>query len=141
MRASRILLATDFTETSAGAEAWVEDVAARLRSHIVVLHAVEPIPGGDRQTEAFLAILTKKAQVQLAQREDRMRQAGLSVEVRVLTEARWRAIVQTAEREACDLIVLGANRLIHDGHPILGSTSHKVFLAARSPVLFVPNRE
>ncbi len=140
MQAHRILLATDFTETSVGAESWVQDVAERLGSHVILLHAVEPISGGDSATEAFLAVLSSKAEKQLAEREERLRKQGVSVESRVLVEARWRAIIRTAEVERCDLLVLGADRLIHEGHPMLGTTSHKVFLAARTPVLFVPNR-
>ena len=139
MHASRILFATDFTATSAGAEAWVEDIAQRLNSRVILLHAVEPIPGGDASTDAFLTDLSEKASSTLAELSDRLEQAGLAVEARVLIKERWRAIVDTAQAEGCDLIVLGASRLTPDGRPMIGATSHKVFLTASAPVLFVPN--
>lgn len=48
------------------------------------------------------------------------------------------AIVETAEAEKCDLIVMGSRGLTNLQGLILGSTVHRVLHLAKCPVLVVP---
>ncbi|MCK6552777.1 universal stress protein [Myxococcota bacterium] len=135
----RILFAADFSEHSARAQAQVIELARALGATIDVLHAIEPFPEGDDE-HAFDDIYTQledRAESEMARVVEALRAAGLTCTTSIVIEKRWRAINDRAESERADLIVMGSRgHRDGDGNPV-GSTSHKVFLTCRVPLLVV----
>jgi nucleotide-binding universal stress UspA family protein len=68
---------------------------------------------------------------------------GLVAEARVepMTSSAWRTIVDAAERDGVDLIVMGTRGASGMRSLLLGGTSHHVAQHARCPVLIVPDLE
>jgi nucleotide-binding universal stress UspA family protein len=73
----------------------------------------------------------------------RARAQGLDAEARVeeTSASTWRTIVDAAERDHADLIVMGTRGLSGVKSLLLGSCSHHVVQHALSPVLIVPDSE
>ncbi len=137
---SRILFATDFAAVTHNAEDFALAIARSMGASVTMLHVVEPIEGADDELlQKFLSELAEKASVNASEVAARFREANVNADVRVEIGRRWEVIVDTAADEEYDLIVLGSH-VIHDGSKIyIGSTTHKVFFAARTPLLLVPN--
>jgi nucleotide-binding universal stress UspA family protein len=53
----------------------------------------------------------------------------------------WRTIVDAAERDGADLVVMGTRGLSGVRSALMGSVSHKVAQHVLCPVLIVPDRE
>jgi nucleotide-binding universal stress UspA family protein len=149
-RAPHLLIAYDGSDQAT--EAIV--VAARLFGHgtrATVLYAWEPTARyvGTLGMAATPIPVEDDAQdearaVRLA--EDGARQAralGLAAEARArrYTASAWRTIVDAAERDGADLIVMGTRGLSGVRSLLLGSCSHQVAQHAQSPVLIVPDPE
>jgi nucleotide-binding universal stress UspA family protein len=96
-----------------------------------------PLPEGEIEHEEELAERVSDDGA------DRARNAGFVAEGRAeeTTEATWRTIVDAAEREDADLIVMGTRGLSGVKSLLLGSVSHQVAQHAARPVLIVPGRE
>ncbi|MFN7972615.1 MAG: universal stress protein [Acidobacteriota bacterium] len=134
---SRILLATDFSPSSRRAERTALDLAKAMGASVVVLHAIEPIdPDGDQAPfQGFYASLGRKAEDLMKEITGRFVGAGARCDGRITVARRWRAILDAAEAEGADLIVLGGRQQFGAGHVDMGTTSHKVFLASAVPLL------
>jgi nucleotide-binding universal stress UspA family protein len=74
---------------------------------------------------------------------ERARAAGFEVEGRAeqASDGTWRTIVDAAERDKVDLIVMGTRGLSGMQSVLLGSVSHHVAQHARAPLLIVPDGE
>jgi nucleotide-binding universal stress UspA family protein len=74
---------------------------------------------------------------------ERARAAGFEAEGRAeqATAGTWRTIVDAAERDKVDLIVMGTRGLSGMQSLLLGSVSHHVAQHARAPLLIVPDGE
>ncbi len=139
----RLLVATDFGEGSAAAEALALEVARAHGASCVLLHAIEAIEGaaegggGEGDLEGFFADLRARADRLLAERAARFREGGVPCECEAEVGRRWQVIVERAEAEQVDLIVLGSRRPLEEpgGQPHLGTTSQQVFFAATRPLL------
>lgn len=134
---TRILFGTDFTKDAIEAEKEVVDLASAMGASVLALHAIEPIdPGGDQAPfEEFYSSLRAAAEEKLAAVARRMADRRVTCDVKVTIGARWKEIVEQAEEESADLIVLGSRPR---SEPLsTGSTSHKVFWTCGVPVLFV----
>jgi nucleotide-binding universal stress UspA family protein len=148
--APHLLIAYDGSDQAAHAIA----VAARLfghDSHATILHAWEPtavyvgtlgmaatpIPEQDEAQDEALAVRLAEDGAQQA------RALGLAAEARAerYTSSAWQTIVDAAERDGADLIVMGTRGLSGVRSLLLGSCSHHVAQHARSPVLIVPDPE
>jgi nucleotide-binding universal stress UspA family protein len=138
--APHLLIAYDGSDPAKEAIA----VAARLfgqGTRATVLYAWElmaamPIPDGEAQEEARAQGLA----------EDGARQAralGLAAQARpeMSTSSAWRTIVDAAERDGADLVVMGTRGQSGVRSLLLGGTSRHVAQHTRSPVLIVPDPE
>lgn len=134
----RILFPTDFSESAIRAQKFVLELARREGASVEVLHAIEPVPSPDEPAafDDFYRELERRADALFTRVVEAFREAKVPCSTKVVIDKRWRAIVRRAESESMDLIVMGSRKPTPQEGPA-GTTSHKVFLAASVPVLFV----
>ncbi len=125
-RIETVLLATDASLASVAAEDQAVDLAARLGARLLVLSVVSGTPTvrGERQ-------LAVEAIVQ------RARAAGADAQGMTWDGAAGESIVDVAEAESADLIVVGTHERGAVGRLFLGSVSDHVVRHARCPVMVV----
>jgi nucleotide-binding universal stress UspA family protein len=128
--------------------------AARLfpsGTRATVLYAWEPTALYAGVLGAGVAVIPPEAEegaeadaVRLAEEgAKRARELGLDAEPRAeqVVSSAWQTIVDAAERDAADLVVMGTRGLSGVKSLLLGSCSHHVAQHALSPVLIVPDGE
>ncbi|MEZ4334875.1 MAG: universal stress protein [Myxococcota bacterium] len=145
MKISTILVPTDFSEDAASALAMAKELAGKLGSRLVILHAYRvdlpmatPDLGGgfilpDRFYEELRASATKQVEALAAETA----KTGVAVEGVAIEERPASAIVETAKRLPADLIVMGTRGLTGLAHVVLGSVADRVIREATCPVLTV----
>jgi nucleotide-binding universal stress UspA family protein len=142
---TRILVPTDFSETSDAALAYARAIAARFGGTLQLVHVLEdPFVVGPLGTELFVtetpalrAALLSDANERLDSRlraddRERFRASG---EVVIGTGAR--TIVEYAAAQQIDLIVMGTHGRGGLSHLLLGSVAERVVRTASCPVLTV----
>jgi nucleotide-binding universal stress UspA family protein len=147
----KILYATDLSKNSSYAFLYATDMARRHDATIVVLHAVDPGPAEVR----FVGVLER-----LENKESK--EMGPKIQTRIQdfckkTETKIGApcveliskilvprghppeeILNAAETEGCDVIVLGTHGKGFLSHTFLGSVSSSVLQRTRKPVFIIP---
>ena len=139
----RILAATDGTELSRRAAAMAIDLARSLRASVVGCAALPVYPyhgvGGEGAPAeaAFQARAAAEANRHLDEIERAAAQAGVAF-ARVLREGHPDEIIlQAADTEDCDLIVMASHGRRGVAALLLGSETQKVLARSRRPVLVV----
>ena len=125
-RIETILVATDASPASGAAEHQAIDLAARLEARLVVLSVVTGSPAVREARQ-----LAVERVVQRARRE------GAEASGLTWSGDAGESIVEAAEAEGADLIVVGTHERGAVGRLFLGSVSHHVVRHARCPVLVV----
>ncbi|OQW32695.1 MAG: hypothetical protein A4E19_04860 [Nitrospira sp. SG-bin1] len=132
---SRILLATDFSESSACARVYAEYFAARLTLPVDLLHVIE----GPRERDDHESDPERTDEVsRLLEEQRKLLAGGIAV---TMSQVRGRPsdqIVSTAQRLGADLVVMGMQGHTHTPFGLIGSTVERVIGAAACPVLSVP---
>jgi nucleotide-binding universal stress UspA family protein len=134
-----VVLATDLSPTSEAATAAALDLAATLGARLLAVSVVDPgtlrMPGG--------RYLARVDQVR-AEREGfaqelvaRGRSAGVSVDFLVWEGDPGEAIIEAAQAESADMIVVGSHGRGAVGRFLIGSVSDHVVRHASCPVLVV----
>ena len=132
----RFLLATDLSARSDRALDKSLGLAALHNAHLTILHVIdEDLPkevqtqladAAETQIEAFMA------------KADMARDVDVSV---CVTPGREHlTIVDAAERDGCDLIILGRHRDETADRPLRGTTMERVLRQGQTPVLVVTDR-
>ena len=142
---ARILVPTDFSDTSDSALDYARKIAERFGSSLHLLHVVEgPFAAGPAGAELYIP---EAPAVQAAQFEE----ARIRLQVRlhtgegrepretseIVTGACARAILDVARDRGFDLIVMGTHGRSGVAHLLLGSVAEKVVRDAACPVLTV----
>ncbi len=137
---SRILVTTDFSETSQTAFSLARKVAARFDTEIVLLHVLDaqlpPLvlePSGVSTGESE----QQRVEGVASQLEEFAALLGNYVETAVTMGIPHVGIVQFAEDNAIDLVVMATHGRGFLSHAILGSTTERVVRRASCPVLTV----
>jgi nucleotide-binding universal stress UspA family protein len=139
---NRILVAVDFTVSSAIALRTATDWSKRHGSRVTMLHAMEPLDqmalsGG----EAWRLVQRLPAEVEvLSKRLKRKAKASgfVDAEPVVVTGDAFRGIVATAKETGADLIVMGVAPRTRFDEALSGSTLRAVLRRSTVPVLVVP---
>jgi len=148
----KILYATDLSKNSSYAFLYAVDLAKKHNAKIVILHAIEPIPA---YAEAYggLTGIQKKQQIQEMVESMKNHLAGfckkaeaqigppcaeLVSKILVFTGYPPDAILNTAEKEGCDMIVLGTHGKGFISYAFLGSVSKSVLHRSQKPVFIIP---
>ena len=141
----RILSAVDFSDASTRALSQALTLARRTAGHITVLHVLE----GPRYESAYSGAEARRVITEHGVRVDRFNRAlnqlvpdharlQCDVEVETVSGLPHDAILRTARRRQCDLIVLGLPPQTLLERFVTGSTLSRVVRRATWPVLVVP---
>lgn len=135
-----ILVATDFSQTAAAALEWAGEIARAGNARVLLVHALRlptPVPGYLAPeldaTEAIQAAALRQLQTVATAFAER----GVETESHLGTGQAEEVILETADRIAADLVVMGTRGLTGVRHLLLGSTAEEVIGRARRPVLTI----
>jgi nucleotide-binding universal stress UspA family protein len=135
----RVLVATDATAASAGAERAGLEIAARVGATLLFVSVIDPsrlrLPGGlfhtrvdqvRSQRETALAGIVAKA-----------RDLGIAAQFLIWEGDPGTSVIEAAEAEGADLIVVGSHNRGPIGRRLLGSVSSYVVRHARGQVVII----
>ncbi len=145
---NRILAATDFSDDSNLSLAYAEEIARRFTAEVLVLHADQPLapvmvsPDMGPAIDAGAMMQIAEEQRLLAQKEldkivNRLRDGGLKARSLLRVGAPFLEIIQAAQTEGADLIVIGTHGRTGLAHMLMGSVAERVVRKAPCPVLTV----
>ena len=137
----RILLATDFSRCSEGAEAYACSLAASWGAALMVMSVLEFHPGMNPDypvNRLYLDELMKEAKKQFIDLKGRAAKRGITVHTSVTPGIPSEAVLAAAKTEDVDLIVVGTKGKTGLEHVLLGSTAERIIRMAPCPVLAVP---
>jgi nucleotide-binding universal stress UspA family protein len=129
-RIETVLLATDASSASQAAEDHAVELAARLGTRLLVLSVVTGSPSVRAERELAIESIVQRA-----------RAMGADATGMTWNGDAGESIVEAAEAESADLIVVGTHDRGAVGRLFLGSVSDHVVRHARCPVMVVrPSR-
>jgi len=148
----KILYATDLSKNSSYAFMYATDVARRHDARIVMLHAIEPVPA---YAAAYTGITDELKRKQQEETVDEIRkrlgqfceraeaQIGtpcveLVSKILVPRGHPPEEILNAADKEGCDVIILGTHGKGFLAHTFLGSVSSAVLNRTQKPVFIIP---
>lgn len=138
----RILVAVDESDQSAAALDLAIGLATTLGSSLTLIHALDPAKvaatadgGAGATIEIELDELQTAGRAVLDEATARVRAAGLSVTPIMCDGVPAATIVDTAQRNECDLIVMGTKGRHGVARIFLGSTAESVLHESTIPVL------
>jgi nucleotide-binding universal stress UspA family protein len=136
---NRILLATDFSAASGAATSQAIELAAQLGADVIAVSVIEPralrLPGGRPalRVDQVRAAREEAAQDLVADG----RAVGVRIEFLVWVGEPGDRIVEAAQAEAADMIVVGSHGRGSVGRFLIGSVSDHVVRHATCPVMVV----
>lgn len=138
----RILVPTDFTETSERALDWALSLAERLGASVTVMHSYElPIAsfpdGAIIATPEIAARIADASQQALAQTVERRKQRGVPLEAVLREGAAWEEINAVADAIDADLVVIGTHGRRGLARALLGSVAENVVRTAHRPIVTI----
>jgi nucleotide-binding universal stress UspA family protein len=145
-RITRILVALDFSEYSSDAlEKAVKIASACGINELDCLH-VYGVPTGYSRTgksyEEFADIVLENSRKDFEKYIDRQELHGIAVKpLFELNERPSKAIAEVAERNGCDLVVVGARGRSAGAAVILGSVTERLLRLCKQPVLAVKRKD
>lgn len=134
----RILVPVDLTEKNRDVLEWAASLAGWSGGSVTLLHVIEPLDLPFEELEDFYEELEEKAAGAMEAMSETLRSAGVGYRQQVVYGDRAREIVEFAEENDNDLILLSSHRQdLEDPTRNLGTLSHKVAILAQTPVLLV----
>jgi universal stress protein A len=139
----RILAPTDFSEYSKQAVAYAYELAQTFSARLLLLHVVElpvyPVeaflPSAEGTT--LLDDLERQARLELAQLLSKAEHPKVDVMCLVAVGTPYYKILEVAEAEKVDLIVMATHGRTGLGHLVMGSVAERVMRMAPCPVLTI----
>jgi nucleotide-binding universal stress UspA family protein len=147
MQFRHILAPTDFSEYSKKAVASALEWAKKFGAKLTILHVVElppyPVEGyvPPNLSATFLDDVERQATAELAQLVPEAEAAKVEVARVVAVGTPYRTIIETAEANHVDLIVMATAGRTGFSHLVLGSIAERVVRTASCPVLTIRPRE
>lgn len=139
-----ILLPTDGSASAEKAVSAAVDLAHRYGAKLSFISVIDPVPfvtfpeGGGEALAYYLEAAEEAAKQGLAQAGTRASAAGVAFESHVLREhGPAPSIIEYANKQGCDLIVMGSHGRRGLDAVLLGSVAHKVLTLSKVPVLIV----
>ena len=147
MQFRHILAPTDFSEYSTKAVASALELAKKFGARLTILHVVElppyPVEGyvPPNLSATFLEDLERQATVDLARVVPEAEAAKVEVARVVAVGTPYRTIIEAAESNHVDLIVMATAGRTGFSHLVLGSIAERVVRTASCPVLTIRPHE
>ena len=147
MQFRHILAPTDFSEYSKKAIASALELAKTFGARLTILHVVElppyPIEGfvPSSVSSSFIEDLERQATQDLAQVVPEAETSGVAVTRVIVVGTPYQKILDTAEAEQVDLIVMATAGRTGFSHLVMGSIAERVVRTATCPVLTIRPRE
>lgn len=134
----RILLATDLSTASSGATDQAFELARSLGASLLVVSVID-VDGGSRAGQRPLRMDERRAARETAARALVLegRRQGVHVSFLIWSGEPGPSIVDAADSEGADLIIVGSRGRSRVERFVLGSVSDHVVRHARCPVLIV----
>lgn len=135
----KILVPVDGSDNAALACRHAVSLAMDGNLEIVLLHCYPDLPatiGGDARDE-IIAASEMEGKRLLAPCQEHCEESGVKCKTLVRCGGPGRTIVQVAQAEGCDLVVMGSRGLSDFSGMVLGSVSHRVLRHATMPILIV----
>jgi nucleotide-binding universal stress UspA family protein len=138
----KILVAVDGSAPSLAAVKVGAAIASKMQARLLLSHVVAwPMLSLDerlRMPEEVKAALQKRGEQYLAEAKGAAAEAGAQVETRLVEQPSVaEAIVQLAEDDDCDLVVMGSRGQGAIAKALLGSVADRVLRTSGRPVLVV----
>jgi nucleotide-binding universal stress UspA family protein len=138
----RILVPTDFTETSDRALEWALDLAKRLGAVVTILHAYEiPIvgfpDGAIIATPEIAGRISDASKAALESTLARARDRGVTVDSVLREGVPWEEINAVADAIDADLVVIGTHGRRGLTRALLGSVAENVVRTAHRPIVTI----
>jgi nucleotide-binding universal stress UspA family protein len=138
----RLLVPTDFTETSERALDWAFALSERVGASVFIMHAYEmPIigfPDGALVATAEIAMRMNDAARTGLERVTAKRKGGkVPVEAILREGVPWEEITKVADEVDADIIVIGTHGRKGLARALLGSVAENVVRTATRPVLTI----
>jgi nucleotide-binding universal stress UspA family protein len=139
MIGNHILLPVDGSKHADRAARYAIDLQRLTQGRILLLHCHRPFPKviGEPYLQSIVNRTLEAAQECLAPYGDRLRQAQVTFDQRIMEGPAANTIVQVAAIDQCDLIVMGTRGRNDLQGLLLGSVTHRVLQTAPCPVLAV----
>ncbi|BBD09185.1 universal stress protein [Desulfovibrio ferrophilus] len=139
MRIKKILVPVDGSEPSLTAVEHAAELAALSGASILLLHCHKPVPTtlGEPNFQLVLDRLMADAELVIEIGRAPLDGKGVAHASKVIGGNTAQIIVEVADIEGFDLIVMGSRGLGGVKGLLLGSVTHKVLQAASCPVLVV----
>lgn len=137
----RMLLATDFSRFSEGAETYACSLAASWGATLTVISVLEFPPGMNPDypvNRLYLDELMKEATRRFTDLKARAAKRGISVHTCVTTGIPSEDVLAAAKTHGMDLIVVGTKGKTGLEYVLLGSTAERIIRMTPCPVLAVP---
>ncbi len=136
----RILAPVDGSSRSQQVVERAAEMAETFHAKVILLHVRQRVPDilGEPYYQKVLDQYMEKAELTVAPLKQLLVAYGIDHEVLILEGDPAEAILDAAEDEKCDLIVMGTRGLSDFIGMALGSVSHKVLRASSCMVLIVP---
>ena len=148
----KILYATDLSKNSSFAFLYATDVARRHNAKIVILHAIEPVPAYADAYSGITDELKLKQQEETVEEirkhlgqfcekaESQIGSPCVELVSKILVPRGHppEEILNAADKEGCDVIVLGTHGKGFLAHTFLGSVSNAVLHRTQKPVFIIP---
>ena len=148
----KILYATDLSKNSSYAFLYATDLARKHNAGIVILHAIQPVPP---YADAYAGMTDEKKRKQQEEIIEEIKKrllefckkaeahigspcVDLVSKILVLRGHAPEKILNAANEEGCDVIVLGTHGKGFLAHTFLGSVSSAVLQRTRKPVFIIP---
>jgi nucleotide-binding universal stress UspA family protein len=134
----RILVPVDLTDKNRRAVEWAVELAAWGGALVTLVHVIEPLDLPFEELEDFYEELEVRAAGAMEAMCRPLQEAGIEHRQQVVYGERAREIVEYAEEQDIDLIVLSSHRQdLDEPTRNLGTLSHKVAILAQTPVLLI----
>lgn len=137
---TKILLATDGSENAKRAANEAAGLARELSSHVILVYIINNPPSQSRMVKANFdvhSLLEEDAKSEIKHTIDIFEKDSLAYTLKVAIGDPAAEIIEIAEKERADLIVIGSRGLGAIKGVFLGSVSQKVTHHAKCPVMIV----
>ena len=147
MQFRHIMAPTDFSEYSKQAVTSALELAQKFGAKLTILHVIElppyPVEGyvPPSLSATFMDDLERQATADLAQLVPEAAAANVEVARVIAVGTPYRKIIETAEAEQVDLIVMATAGRTGFSHLIMGSIAERVVRTATCPVLTIRPHE